>query len=44
MLLEFVQGGELFSAIHGNKIEGGFTEVHAKFYADGFILALGTYV
>ena len=43
MLLEFVQGGELFSAIHANKIEGGFTEVHGKFYAAGIILALGTY-
>ena len=42
MLLEFVQGGELFSAIHANKIEGGFTEVHAKFYAAGIVLALGT--
>ena len=42
MLLEFVQGGELFAAIHANKIEGGFTKVHAKFYAAGIVLALGT--
>lgn len=42
MLLEFVQGGELFSAIHANKIEGGFTKVHAQFYAAGIVLALGT--
>jgi cGMP-dependent protein kinase 1 len=40
MLLEFVQGGELFSIVHTNTTDG-VPEHQAKFYAAGVLLALG---
>lgn len=39
MLLEFVQGGELFCVLHTNKGDG-VSELSAKFYSTGVILAL----
>jgi cGMP-dependent protein kinase len=39
MLLEFVQGGELFSVIHTNTSDG-VPDLQAKFYAVGVILAI----
>lgn len=39
MLLEFVQGGELFSVIH-KPDKDGIPDSHAKFYAAGVLLAL----
>ena len=40
MLLEFVQGGELFAVVHTTKTDG-IPDAQAKFYAAGIILALG---
>jgi len=40
MLLDFVQGGELFSVLHTAKSDG-VPDAQAKFYAAGIILALG---
>jgi cGMP-dependent protein kinase 1 len=40
MLLEFVQGGELFSLLHTDT-SNNFPDEQAKFYAAGVILALG---
>jgi len=40
MLLEFVQGGELFAVIHTSKADG-VPDIQAKFYASGIILAIG---
>ena len=40
MLLEFVQGGELFSVVHTNTTDG-VPEHQAKFYAGAVLLALG---
>ncbi len=39
MLLEFIQGGELFSVIHTNTSDG-VPDAQAKFYATGVILAI----
>jgi serine/threonine protein kinase len=39
MLLEFIQGGELFSVIHTNTSDG-VPDLQAKFYAVGVILAI----
>lgn len=39
MLLEFVQGGELFSVLH-KPDKDGVPDLHAKFYAAGVLLAL----
>ncbi len=39
MLLEFIQGGELFSVIHTNTSDG-VPDLQAKFYATGVILAI----
>mmetsp|Transcript_20020 Transcript_20020/g.30469 ORF Transcript_20020/g.30469 Transcript_20020/m.30469 type:complete len:773 (-) Transcript_20020:766-3084(-) len=39
LLLEFVQGGELFSVLHTNHSDG-VSEMHAKFYAAGICAAL----
>jgi CRP-like cAMP-binding protein len=39
MLLEFIQGGELFSVIH-KPDRDGIPDYHAKFYALGVLLAL----
>ncbi len=40
MLIEFVQGGELFGVVHTAKSDG-IPDAQAKFYAAGIILALG---
>jgi protein kinase A len=40
MLLEFVQGGELFAVLHTSRSDG-VSDAQAKFYAVGIILALG---
>jgi cGMP-dependent protein kinase len=39
MLLEFIQGGELFSVIHKSDRDG-IPDYHSKFYACGILLAL----
>jgi len=44
MLLEFIQGGELFSVIHPahppSGLDNGLSNDHAKFYAAGVFLAI----
>jgi serine/threonine protein kinase len=40
MLLEFVQGGELFTVVHTSKING-IPEKSAIFYSAGIVLAIG---